>query len=116
MQHDYARVLDLQLNAKTKKVEERNSHKIFYPQSMEYSNSMNVSLNESLLNRKKLGGIVSRTGGVGGGAAGMTTQMSSGRPYQTFVNNSIRSIQGGSGSGQSAETRTRAQSSAHTSR
>ena len=97
MEHNYARVLDLQLNAKNKTIENRKA--MLNPYNTE-KNSINASANE-ILHQKKLA-MMSRTGGL--------TAMSGARPYQTFINNSMRSSQGDS------TKRTRAQSSALTSR
>lgn len=89
MQHNYARVLDLQLHAKNQTIQNRKAS--LNPYGTE-KNSIEGSVNEAM-HQKKLGGM-SRTGGL--------TTMKGTRPYTSSQGESMM--------------RTRAQTSALTSR
>ena len=71
MQHNYARVLDLQLHEKNRTIQSRKES--LNPYSTE-KNNIDGSMNE-VMHQKKLG-VMSRTGGL--------TSMSGARPYTTF--------------------------------
>ena len=89
MQHNYARVLDLQLHAKNRTMQSRKAS--LNPYSTE-KNTIEGSVNE-VMHQKKLNGM-SRTGGL--------TTMNVARPYTSSQGESMM--------------RTRAQTSALTSR